>query len=167
MRCDPVVVFGFSGDNNVLLVEIRICRSTADGVKAYDVYGKEAARIRKELSGAAEVKAGIFEDYKDGLIDEEQYAEISGKYAVKIKELSARLEEMLEAQAGYSSDYHVDGGWKAEVERFMDEKKLTREMIEAFVDKVLVHEDGSIRVHLKYDGELERLLGLKAEREVV
>lgn len=29
MRCDPVVVFGFSGDNNVLLVEIRICRSTA------------------------------------------------------------------------------------------------------------------------------------------
>ena len=28
MRCDPVVVFGFSGDNNVLLVEMRICRST-------------------------------------------------------------------------------------------------------------------------------------------
>lgn len=30
MRCDPVVVFGFSGDNNVLLVEMRICRSTVN-----------------------------------------------------------------------------------------------------------------------------------------
>ena len=28
MRCDPVVVLCSCGDNNVLLVEMRICRST-------------------------------------------------------------------------------------------------------------------------------------------
>ena len=93
--------------------------------------------------------------------------ETSGRYAVKIKELSARLEEMLEAQAEYSSGYCVDKGWKAEVERFLDEKKLTKEMVEAFVDKAMVHEDGSIEVHLKYDRELEGLLRLRAGREAV
>ncbi len=139
----------------------------ADSVRKYDVYGKEAGRIKRELQRTAEVKAGIFEDYKDGLIDEEQYTEISRKYAVKIKELSARLDEMLKAQAEYSMEYRVDGGWKAAVERFRNERELTREMAEAFVDKVLVYEDGSVRVHLKYDKELKDLLSLGTEREAV
>ena len=53
------------------------------------------------------------------------------------------------------------------MERFLDEKKLTKEMVEAFVDKAMVHEDGSIEVHLKYDRELEGLLRLRAGREAV
>lgn len=146
---------------------VRRMNTKADSIKKHDAYGKEAVRIRKELDKATEIKAGIFEDYKDGLIDEEQYVEISGRYAVKMKELSTRLEEMLEAQAEYSSEYRVDGGWKAEVERFLNEKKLTKEMAEAFVDKAMVHEDGSIEVRLKYDRELEGLLSLGAGREAV
>ncbi len=146
---------------------VRQKNARADSVKKYDVYGKEADRIERELQRTTEVKAGIFEDYKDGLIDEEQYTEISRKYAVKIKELSARLDEMLKAQAEYSREYRVDGGWKAAVERFRNEQELTREMAEAFVDKVLVYEDGSVRVHLKYDKELKDLLSLGTEREAV
>lgn len=146
---------------------VRRKNGGADSVRKYDVYGKEAGRIERELQRTTEVKAGIFEDYKDGLIDEEQYAEISGKYAVKVKELSARLDEMLKAQADYSREYRVDGGWKAAVERFRNEQELTREMAEAFVDKVLVYEDGSVRVHLKYDKELKDLLSLGTEREAV
>ena len=146
---------------------VRRKNAGADSVRKYDVYGKEAGRIKRELQRTAEVKAGIFEDYKDGLIDEEQYTEISRKYAVKIKELSARLDEMLKAQTEYSREYRVDGGWKAAVERFRNEQELTREMAEAFVDKVLVYEDGSVRVHLKYDKELKDLLSLGTEREAV
>lgn len=146
---------------------VRRKNAGAGNVRKHDVYGKEADRIKRELQRTAEVKAGIFEDYKDGLIDEEQYGEISGKYAVKVKELSARLGEMERAQAEYSREYRVDGSWKAAVERFLGERELTREMVEAFVDKVLVHEDGSLDVCLKYDRELECLLGLRAEREAV
>lgn len=28
MRCDPAVILSFGSDNNVLLAEMRICRST-------------------------------------------------------------------------------------------------------------------------------------------
>lgn len=156
---------------------MRICVDTEDAVRRrnagadskrkYDVYGKEADRIRRELQRTAEVKAGIFEDYKDGLIDEEQYTEISGKYSVKVKTLSVRLEEMLAAQAEYSREYGVDGGWKAAVERFWNERELTSGMADAFVDKVLVHEDGSLEVYLKYDKELKDLLSHGTEREAV
>ena len=135
--------------------------------KRYDVYGKEADRIRKELQKTAEVKAGIFEDYRDKLIDEEQYVQISEKYASKIKELVERLDEMLRAQAVYSKEYHIDKNWKAVVEQYLNKRKLTKEMVEAFVDKVVVHEDARIEVHLKYDDVLNNLKSLCAEREAV
>lgn len=146
---------------------VRQKNAGADSMRKYDVYGKEADRIKRELQRTTEVKAGIFEDYRDGLIDGEQYAEISGKYAVKIKELSARLDEMLKAQAAYSREYRVDGDWKAAVKRYLNERELTEEMAEAFVDKVLVYEDGSVKVHLKYDKELKDLLSLGTEKEAV
>ena len=118
-----------------------------------------------ELQKTTEVKAGIFEDYWDKLIDEEQYVQISEKYAAKIKELSARLDEMLKAQAEYSREYHIDEDWKAVVQKYLNKRKLTKEMVEAFVDRVEVHEDANIVVHLIYDDVLESLKSLSAERE--
>lgn len=146
---------------------VRRLNARTDSLEGYDIYGKEADRIRKELQKTTETKAGIFEDYRDNLIDGEQYVQINTKYASKIKELTARLDEMLRAQAAYSKEYHIDEDWKAIVEQYLDKRKLTREMIEAFVDKVVVHEDARLEIHLKYDDMLNDLKGLCAERGLV
>ena len=144
---------------------VKRLNAKTENLKKYDLYGKEADKIRKELQKTTEVKAGIFEDYWDKLIDEEQYVQISEKYAAKIKELSARLDEMLKAQAEYSREYHIDEDWKAVVQKYLNKRKLTKEMVEAFVDRVEVHEDANIVVHLIYDDVLESLKSLSAERE--
>lgn len=144
---------------------VKRLNAKTENIQKYDLYGKEADRIRKELQKTTEVKAGIFEDYRDKLIDEEQYVQISGRYAAKIRELSARLDEMLKAQAEYSREYHIDADWKAVVEKYLTKRKLTKEMVEAFVDRVEVHEDASIDVYLIYDDILESLKSLSAERE--
>lgn len=144
---------------------VRRMNAKANNLKKYDTYGKEADRIRKELQSTTEVKAGIFEDYKDKLIDGEQYVQLSEKYAGRIKGLTARLDEMLKAQAAYSKEYHIDEDWKAAVGRYLNKRRLTREMAEAFVDKVVVHEDAGVEVHLKYDDMLNDLKILSAERE--
>lgn len=146
---------------------VRRMNAKTNNLKKYDIYGKEADKIRKELQKTTEVKAGIFEDYRDKLIDEEQYVQISEKYAGKIKELTARLDEMLKAQAAYSKEYHIDEDWKAVVEKYLNKRKLTREMVEAFVDRVVVHEDAKVDVYLKYDDVLNDLKILSAEREAV
>lgn len=146
---------------------VRRMNAKAGSLRKYDIYGKEADRIKKELRKETDVKAGVFEDYKDGLIDEEQYVQISGKYAEKIRELSARLVEVQKVQAEHSSEYRIDGGWKAVVDKYLDMRNLTREMVEAFVDKVVVHEGACVEVYLKYDDVLEELLRIRAEREAV
>ena len=154
---------------------MELCISTEDMVKRmnartesqkkYNLYGKEADKIRRELQKAAEIKAGIFEDYKEHLIDEEQYVQISKNYADKMKGLEYRLEEMLKAQASYSKSYHIDTDWKTVVEKYLKKRKLTKEMVEAFVESVTVHEGGRLEIHLVYDNMLKELLALSAERQ--
>ncbi len=72
---------------------------------------------------------------------------------------------MLEAQAAYSREYHIDRDWKEAVEKYLDSRSLTKEMVDAFVDRVVVHGDGSLEIHLAYDDMLRGLQGLEAERE--
>lgn len=146
---------------------VKRMNARTEGMKKYDIYGKEADRIRKELHKTTEIKAGIFEDYRDKLIDEEQYIQISEKYADKINGLKTRLDEMLRAQAEYSREYHIDEDWKSVVEKYLNKRKLTKEMVEAFVDQVVVHENARLEVHLKYDDVLRDLLNLCEERRAV
>lgn len=143
---------------------VRRMNSRTEGMKKYDVYGKEADRIRQELQKTTEIKAGIFEDYRDKLIDEEQYIQISERYTSKINGLKTRLDEMLRAQAEYSREYHIDEDWKSAVEKYLNKRKLTKEMAEAFVEQVVVHEGARLEVHLKYDDVLGDLLNLCDER---
>ena len=146
---------------------IKKVNARMENVKKYDIYAKEADRIRKELQKTTEVKSGIFEDYKDNLLDGEQYVQITERYAAKIKKLKAELEEVLRVQAEYFNRYHIDEDWKGLVEKYINKRKLTREMVEAFVEKVVVHENADIEIHLKYDDVLNDLLRLCKEREVV
>ena len=154
---------------------MELCISEEDMVKKmnartesqqkYNLYGKEVDKIRRELQKTAEIKAGIFEDYKEHLIDEEQYVQISKNYADKMKGLEYRLEEMLKAQASYSKSYHIDTDWKTVVEKYLKKRKLTKEMVGAFVESIAVHEGGRLEIRLVYDDMLKELLALSAERQ--
>ena len=154
---------------------MELCISEEDMVKRmnartesqqkYNLYGKEADKIRRGLQKTAEIKAGIFEDYKEHLIDEEQYIQISKNYADKMKGLEYRLEEMLKAQTSYSKSYHIDTDWKTVVEKYLKKRKLTKEMVEAFVENVVIHENSRLEIHLIYDDMLKELLALSAERQ--
>jgi len=146
---------------------VKRMNARTDGMKKYDIYGKEADRIRQELQKTTEIKAGIFEDYRDKLIDEEQYVQISERYTDKINGLKARLDEMLKAQAEYSREYHIDEDWRSVVDKYLNKRKLTKEMVEAFVDKVVVHEGARLEVHLKYDDVLRDLISLCEKRKAV
>ncbi len=134
-------------------------------MKKYDFYGKEVERVRRELEKTTSVKAGFFEDYKDGLIDDEQYTTMSERYASKIKELNMRLDEFLARQTSFSKEYHIDEDWKSVVEQYVNKRKLTKEMVEAFVKQVVVHEGGQLEIHLIYDDMLQNLQDI-AEGEV-
>ena len=45
-------------------------------------------------------------------------------------------------------------------------RKLTKEMVDAFVEKIYFYSDGNLEIHLKYDDFMEQLTEIAEERIV-
>lgn len=75
------------------------------------------------------------------------------------------MEELEEYHAGYSTDFHTDEEWKKIIDTYRDKRKLTKKMVDAFVEKIEVSADGSLKIHLLYDDMLTELALYAKERE--
>lgn len=52
------------------------------------------------------------------------------------------------------------------INKYRNTRTLTKEMVKAFVEKIEIHESGSITVHLVYDDMLEELRKYAKERRL-
>lgn len=150
-------------DSEALIQELN---RQAEGIYSYDVFVRKVAKTRAELRLVTERKADLFADYSQGLIDVEQYMQYTEECSIKLENLKNKLEENLMMQAKYSKSFAVNKDWKAVVEKYKSKRSLSKEMIDAFVDKVIIWDKKNVEVHLKYDDLYRELLALCEERKV-
>ena len=55
--------------------------------------------------------------------------------------------------------------WEEIVDRYFRKRKLSQDMVDAFVDRIIVHSNSEIEVRLIYDDMLKELLEISAEVE--
>ena len=67
-------------------------------------------------------------------------------------------EELLERQGYYQKDFLPDKEWVAAVKKFMGKRKLTKEMADVFVERIVLDKEGNVEITLKYDDFLKELL---------
>lgn len=71
--------------------------------------------------------------------------------------------EMLERQKCYQKDFLPDNDWVAAVKKFMGKRKLTKEMADAFVERIVLDKEGNVEIALKYDDFLKELIQTAGE----
>lgn len=143
---------------------IRKMNKRQESIKTYDILGKEINRINRELSRLQEHKRILYDDYSSGLMDSEQYLAYLDKDKHNEEGLRAKLTEVTGQQKRYDKNFHTDREWEDKIEAFKNKRRLTREIVEAFVDRVEVREDKSIDIRLKYDDILKDMIAIVAER---
>ena len=107
----------------------------------------------------------LFEDYVCRIIDAEQYETFSKQDAETEKEIQNNMEILLKHQVGYEKNFHTEEEWETLINKYRNTRTLTKEMVNAFVEKIEIHESGSITVRLVYDDMLEELRKYAKERE--
>lgn len=135
-----------------------------DGMDMYQMYSREISKCRKELNAMIQKKAELFEDYREGLINEEEYVTLSGKYGQTEDSLRQSIDAMGEHQARYAKEFKIDADWEKVIEEFISKRKLTKSMADAFVEQILVYDKENIKVTLIYDDMLLDLQMLLEER---
>ena len=144
---------------------IRRLNQRQESIKKYDVFNREIKKCRKELEKVAVHRERLFEDYVCRIIDAEQYETFSKQDAETEKEIQNNMEILLKHQVGYEKNFHTEEEWETLINKYRNTRTLTKEMVNAFVEKIEINESGSITVRLVYDDMLEELRKYAKERE--
>lgn len=128
------------------------------GVRQYRFYAGEIAKVQSSIRKVKSRERGLYEDYKDGIITSEEYLQYQQSYRQQIEDLEQSAEELLERQGYYQKDFLPDKDWVAAVKKFMGKRKLTKEMADAFVKRIVLDKEGNVEITLKYDDFLKELL---------
>ncbi|MDE7310532.1 MAG: recombinase family protein [Eubacterium sp.] len=143
---------------------IRRLNRRQESIDKYDVFGREIRRCRRELEKLAGSRERLYEDYVSRLLDAEQYECFKERDTAREKELRARLEELSAHRTGYSADFCTDREWEKVIDAYRNKRLLTKKMVDAFVEKIEVCADRSLKIRLVYDDMLKELAGYAGER---
>ena len=144
---------------------VRRLNSRQATIERYDVISKEIRRLQSELKKLGKKKSQLYEDYALHLLDEEQYVEFKDRDARQEKMLNMKLNDLLLRQAASDRNFHTDKEWEQIIESYRNKRKLTKPMVDAFVDEILVEKDGNLNIRLRYDDMLKELVRFAKNKE--
>ncbi len=133
------------------------------GIRQYRFYAGEIIKTQNGIRKAKARERGLYEDYKGGIITSEEYLQYQQSYRQQAAELEKTAEGLLERQKRYQKDFLPDKDWVAAVKKFMGKRKLTKEMADAFVERIVLDKEGNVEITLKYDDFLKELIQTAGE----
>lgn len=127
------------------------------------------AQKNQDIDSNSEFRMKLYEALHDGLIERDEYDMMREKYTDKIDAARQAIQKLMKQREELVSGAGCDREWMDQFIRFKKETELTREMVVALVDRVLVFDDKRIKILFNYRDEMEYLQQMvnKSSREVV
>lgn len=126
----------------------------------------EISRTARELETINDRMAGLYENFADRLLTEHEYVRIKAGYERQTESLRERMDALSQRAAVISDVSESDNHWLAAARSFQNPTQLTRAMLEAIVDRIMVYNPETIEVEWKFKDEFA-LLEACAKEEVV
>lgn len=117
----------------------------------------EYQTITQKLSKIDTDKNILYNDFKDGLLDEKEYKLARNKCETDGNNLSSRLNEISAELKKYSAKVVDNTKYTAEMRKFSNEDELSREMLTALIECITLYSDKRIEIMFNYQDELEQL----------
>ena len=113
--------------------------------------------VQEQLEKKKKAFSSLYFDYKEGILDRREYLSVRETYQVEIATLEQQLSEL---QSTRSRTRKVAMGahkWESLIKKYRKVKSVTPELIEAMVEEIRFHADGSIDIDFKYMNEFEEM----------
>ena len=143
--------------NKVTKIANIIEKRTKHQENPRDLLNKEITRTSNELTTINQRIAKLYEDYVDKLLNEREYVALKAKYEDRAKTLCQHINNLSERLAIVVDVSASNNHWLKAVREFQNPKKLTREMLETLVDKILIFSTSQVEVVWKFGDELRLL----------
>lgn len=106
--------------------------------------------LNLKLSGISKKRTRLYEDFAEGLLDEEEYTFAKKSYDEQFADLSRRLDEAVQRRSKFSEAMSVDNKWITLMKSVNTATQLSQDLVDESVELVKVHEGGAVELVMKY-----------------
>lgn len=131
----------------------------------YRIYSDQIRNVKKQIEKYMSLKASLYEDFANGVLSQSDYISMGQEYAQKADELRIFLAELEKEAQKYSQTYAMNGSWAQIIEQYQNAETLTEEMIDAFIDEMILYNNGHVEVKFRFKDELDEVIHLAAIRQ--
>lgn len=137
--------------------------NTADVTLRIRELNQQKKKLMADICRRREMRSNMYQDMSEGLISEMDYAYMTGKYAEEQAVLEKQLAEITKKLELYTVNTETEAA--ETIRKFMNSRKLSKAMVEAFVDSIVVNNDGQFDISLKIKDEYDELMKKMILRE--
>jgi len=109
------------------------------------------ASVKLRLNALKKKRAGLYESYAEGILNEEEYAFAKQTYEEQYEALNRLLDEAVERRERFLESISPDNKWLTMMRGAAGMTGLTQELVDAMIEKVLVYSEGRIEVVFNYN----------------
>lgn len=153
------------------IVDVKDVLDKIDEAPAMDFeikkYRSRIEKKQQELNKAQRLKTGIYEDLKEDLLDQDEYKNLKREFDQRIKDAEDAIEIYVKQIDDIKSNHSSRYEWMEHFREYRNIDKLSRRVAMLFINRILVYEDGRIKIIYSFADALqeayEHLEELQAE----
>ncbi len=109
------------------------------------------ASVKLRLNALKKKRAGLYESYVEGILNEEEFAFAKQTYEEQYEALNRLLDEAVERRERFLASISPDNKWLTMMRGAAGMTGLTQELVDAIIEKVLVYGGSRIEVVFNYN----------------
>jgi len=116
-------------------------------------YDVEIEVAEREVKRIASLRQALYEDYAAKVLTVSEYQFATTKYDSDTEKHKQRIDAAKREKAEYTQISTPTNKWLAAVSRFMDNKELTAEMVQALVERIEISNYNKVKVRFRFRDE--------------
>ncbi|MCT4563579.1 MAG: recombinase family protein [Maledivibacter sp.] len=145
-----------------IILSMKNILSTIDGSS---VQNREINKIQElivkneaEWDKINRFKVSIYEDYTEGLIKKEDYADMKHIYEERSGETKAILDNLHHELEYFKNTISPESEWISRFKQYHSADILSRDLMITLIDQIQIYEENRIEIHFKYQSAFEKTL---------
>ena len=130
------------------------------GYEEAQAHDLEIEKLKEELVKCSTLKSSLYQDLKEGLINESQFNRYREEYTNREIALRTAISEQESILKGIYEDGIASDLQLSEIKDKLNITGLDRITLVTFVDKILVYEGNKIEIVTKFDSLIEKVEGI-------
>lgn len=150
-------------------------RELLEKINASPLGRQEASHLQKTLAAqqherakCMQAMAELYPDWKNGLLEQDEYLLIKANLKEKIAALDAMIQNLEKSVADYRNGITSDNDFISHFMKYQNIDHLSRAMLVELIEEILVYEGGKIEVTLKFRDAYEQVVEyIEAHKDII